>query len=327
MRIERILCPVDLPSESDEAWRYAVSLARAYQAELVLCHCAPPSQLITSHANGAAFDGVRKALADSLLRYVCRSDPTTPRCEVVVVDSGGDVGETIVRTARERRTDLVVMRSRRSGIAALLGSKAEQVSRTASCPVLVIHPSESANGDGDATSPARFQRILVSHDFSVSSELALSYALSIARRYRAELHLMHVLPAPKEDELEIVWNGQSVESAYQRATRRLRNSVPEDIHAHCRVRQVVRWGRTYREVLAYAKEQNIDLVCMGALGRDFGSKALFGSNVDRVLRQSTCPVLIGRPLKPATTASLASRIAKPSFTSAFVSAFLTFLSL
>src|SRR4030088_2683665 len=112
MRIERILCPASQPSEFDEAWRYAVSLARTYKAELLLCHCAAPSQLITSQANGVGFDGLRKALADSLSRYVGRFDPTTPRCEVVVVDGGGDVGEAIVCTARERRTDLIVMRSR-----------------------------------------------------------------------------------------------------------------------------------------------------------------------------------------------------------------------
>jgi hypothetical protein len=28
-------------------------------------------------------------------------------------------------------------------------------------------------------------------------------------------------------------------------------------------------------------------------------RALFGSNTDRVLRQSPCPALIARPLKPA----------------------------
>jgi len=28
-------------------------------------------------------------------------------------------------------------------------------------------------------------------------------------------------------------------------------------------------------------------------------RALFGSNVDRVLRQAPCPVLVARPLKPS----------------------------
>ena len=36
------------------------------------------------------------------------------------------------------------------------------------------------------------------------------------------------------------------------------------------------------------------------VGAGFGMQSLFGSNVDRVLRQSSCPVLIARPLKPAS---------------------------
>jgi hypothetical protein len=39
---------------------------------------------------------------------------------------------------------------------------------------------------------------------------------------------------------------------------------------------------------------------MGAKGAGFGLSALFGSNVDRVLRQAPCPVLVARPLRPAT---------------------------
>jgi hypothetical protein len=33
-------------------------------------------------------------------------------------------------------------------------------------------------------------------------------------------------------------------------------------------------------------------------------RALFGSNVDRVLRQARCPVLVARPLKPRMLVSL-----------------------
>lgn len=53
----------------------------------------------------------------------------------------------------------------------------------------------------------------------------------------------------------------------------------------------------YREVLTYAEEQEIDLICMGVRGVGFDLRALFGSNTDRVLRQAPCPVLIARPLK------------------------------
>jgi len=69
------------------------------------------------------------------------------------------------------------------------------------------------------------------------------------------------------------------------------------------VKQAVRDVHPYREVLAYADEHNIDLICMGASGTGFGMRALFGSNADRVLRQSPCPLLIARPLKPALATS------------------------
>ncbi|HEY0764605.1 MAG TPA: universal stress protein [Pyrinomonadaceae bacterium] len=34
IKVERILCPTDLSIESDEALRYAVALARIYEAKL-----------------------------------------------------------------------------------------------------------------------------------------------------------------------------------------------------------------------------------------------------------------------------------------------------
>jgi nucleotide-binding universal stress UspA family protein len=38
-RVDRILCPTDLSTESDDALRYAVALALAYEAQLLLLHC------------------------------------------------------------------------------------------------------------------------------------------------------------------------------------------------------------------------------------------------------------------------------------------------
>ena len=63
----------------------------------------------------------------------------------------------------------------------------------------------------------------------------------------------------------------------------------------------MRWGRPNHEVLSYAKEEKIDLVCMGAYGKNFSMEGLFGSNVDRVLRQSPFPVFVARPFKPAAS--------------------------
>jgi nucleotide-binding universal stress UspA family protein len=79
--------------------------------------------------------------------------------------------------------------------------------------------------------------------------------------------------------------------------------VPAEVHLWSkRVVTAVRWGKPFQEVLAYASEQKIDLISMGASGDNFGMGTLFGSNVDRVLRQAQCPVLVARPLKPSLAA-------------------------
>jgi nucleotide-binding universal stress UspA family protein len=316
IRIERILCPATFPLEADDALRYAVSLAGAYEANLIICHRAGQQTLFASaDTNGASYDRIRKTMAEALVPFIGPKQPAKPHYEIAVVDSCKDVGETIVDMGRERGADLIVMRSRRSRVAALLGRTAEEVSRTASCPVLVVHENETAGSS--STRPARFSRVLVSHDFSSSSELALSYALSIAQRFRADLHLLHVLPEPEEDEPEIASNDISVKTAYQLAVQRLQLSVSEDIYKHCTVTHVVRWGKPYREVLAYTREQNIDLVCMGALGRDYGLQALFGSNVDRVLRQVFCPMLVARPIQSANPEVSPGRITRSGIKKTF----------
>ncbi|HYJ45705.1 MAG TPA: universal stress protein, partial [Pyrinomonadaceae bacterium] len=143
------------------------------------------------------------------------------------------------------------------------------------------------------------KRVLVPYDFSDFAELGLKYALSMAQEYQAELHLLHVLPKPTNDGPEIAWGPRGVENAYHVAARRLQRAVPSEAFLWCNVTHCVRWGKPYQEILSYAKENRIDLISMGAHGAGHGMHTLFGSNVDRVLRQSPCPILVARPLKPS----------------------------
>ena len=143
------------------------------------------------------------------------------------------------------------------------------------------------------------KRVLVAYDFSDYSELALNYALSFAQEYQSELHLLHVLPPYSIDESEISWYPLGREGTYHKAAKRLQGAVSAEAHLWCDITHAVREGQPYREILNYAEKHAIDLICLGAHGAGFGMRTLFGSNVDRVLRQAPCPVLVSRPLKPA----------------------------
>lgn len=278
--IKRILCPTDLSPYSENAVRYALALSRAHDAELILLYC-------TDSPDG------KEQLRNSVLEDV---DPSNSRCHFVV-GPAEHVDEQIMTQAQVERVDLIVMRSRRRPHrAALLGSTAESVCRSAPCPVLVMHSDEREFVNDELK--VDLKRVLVAYDFSDYSELALKYGLSIAQEHQAELHLFHVLPARSVDEPEIAWYPLKGESAYHTAARRLQRVVPAEVHLWCDVKTAVSEGNPYREILNYAEKHEIDLISVGAHGAGFGMRALFGSNVDRVLRQAPCPVMVARPLKP-----------------------------
>src|SRR5262245_452245 len=138
IKIERILFPTDLSTEADEALRYGLALAKAYQAKLILFYC---------RQAGSVPDWVNASRAPKLfeLSLFSRLDANEMKWLdwTGVVCAGDNVGLTIAKQAETNRADLIVMRSRRRPHAAmLLGSTAETVCRHAPCPVLITHPNE-----------------------------------------------------------------------------------------------------------------------------------------------------------------------------------------
>jgi nucleotide-binding universal stress UspA family protein len=298
IKIKRVLCPTDLSTESDEALRYAIALARAYEAKLFLLHCSQAK----SNGHETEIKTTRAPIsglfAESIAPHLGLADLCDLDLEGLVVNDVENVGNAIVQEAVKNNIDLIVMRSRRRPRAAvLLGSTAETVSRFAPCPVLVTHPLER-EWVGLSTGEIDLHRVLVAHDFSTDSELALNYGLSLAQEYQVEVHLLHVLATAGQEEPELAWSASSSGSAYTFVSRKLQQAIPKEAFLWCNCVNAVRYGKASDEIVAYAKEHEIDLICIGASGSDWSLGKLFGSNVDRVLRQAPCPVLIARPIKP-----------------------------
>lgn len=286
--LERVLYPTDLSAESTDALAYALALTRSYGARLLLCNSAGSQQ-------GVAEDAERR-LGETIARAVGAGADAPFDWGAIVIE--GETATEVARVAAEQRIDLIVLPQQRpKGAATLLDSTAQAISRTAPCPVLIV--PQRGDLDGTAAGGISFKRILVAYDFSGDSELALTYGLSLAQEFQSELHLIHVLaptftPATCEPSIA----SPSTENPCHAAAKRLRNVVPAETHLWSEVKQVVSQGQPYREILSYAKENEIDLICIGASGAGFGLWALFGSNTDRILRQAESPVLIARPLRP-----------------------------
>lgn len=288
IKLDCIVCPTDLSEDSERTIRYAVAMTRASGAKLFVCY-----RPKTSADKERALATIQK-----LIQAGCKLPSgvtSTLDWESVLLD-GSDLGALITREAESRRADLIFMRSRRRPYAAaLLGSTAEAVARLAPCPVLVMHADELEWLDSESGEVA-LHNILVAHDFSAYSQLALQYALTLAQQYQAALHILHVLPPPMMDQPEIAWVNHT-DTPYHQAARRLQESVPAETHLWSNVKHAVQYGQPYAEILTYAQNNEIDLIAMGAHGGGFGIHTVFGSNVDRVLREARCPLLIAHPLK------------------------------
>jgi len=298
INIQRVLCPTDLTSESDEALRYAVALASAYGAKLFLLYCREKHSGHNGKESSPATIDPESLFTASLAPHLGLKNFRDFDWQGLVVEEVQTVGETIVNEAGKHKIDLIVMRSRRRPRAAvLLGSIAETVCSTAPCPVLVTHPLER-EWVGFSTDEIDLHRVLVAHDFSRDSELALKYGLSFAQEYQTEVHLLHVLAAAGGGEPELAWSASSTGNDYTLATHRLQQAIPKEAFIWCNCVNAVRCGKASDEIVAYASEHEVDLICIGASGIDWTLGKLFGSNVDRVLRQAPCPVLVARPVKP-----------------------------
>jgi nucleotide-binding universal stress UspA family protein len=139
-RCERILVPTDLSPLAAPAVTYAHGLARKCDAELHVLHVVRDGSQLIGSLSGTLGPGAEEDEGNHWLAEVLGEPGGVRRTEVVRI--GTDVAATVAAYARKHQVDLVVMASHgRTGLRhLLLGSIAEELLRTAPCPVLVVRP-------------------------------------------------------------------------------------------------------------------------------------------------------------------------------------------
>ena len=135
--VRTILHPTDFSAYAENAFALACSLARDYQARLLVLHVlAPPEEAEEGMEILPYPESYRKDLLERLAQlYAPDADV---RVEDRVVE--GHAATAILEAAAREQCDLIVMGTHgRSGLGRLLmGSVAEEVVRKAPCPVLTV---------------------------------------------------------------------------------------------------------------------------------------------------------------------------------------------
>lgn len=142
---KKILCATDFSPPSRVAVLQAAELAASFHAELLLLHVqeipATRAQLGMMPSPPEAYE-LRMGEAWRQLERAGAEVEAIAKIHVSVQQVEGPAPEEIVRIAREKEVDLVVVGTHgRKGVKrAVLGSVAELVVRRAPCSVLVVRP-------------------------------------------------------------------------------------------------------------------------------------------------------------------------------------------
>ena len=280
-RFERVLFTTDFSETSLRALPLAASVARSFESELKLLHVLVPGEYIfTVPEISSDVSGLIERDADARLRTLkyC-ADLRGVKVAVPEVFKGGLplLPEKIAADA----VDLVVMATHgsRGFRHMLLGSVAEDVIHSASCPVLTVGPKAGKTHDAEF----RPKHIVFATDASADSFRALPYAIQLAQRQCSDLTLVHVLGRehPRTPEAE----------AFASLMREgLHRGLPLTAIKACNPEIKVSFGNAVEQILNVAHARKSELIVMGA--RSSTKRTTFSHSVSYgVVSRATCPVL------------------------------------
>jgi len=154
VQIQKILVPTDLRLESMAAFRYALTLAKLFDAELILLHVFEELYSFDNEIGLGAVEllGVKKSNAERELalveEHLRAQHPKCRSCFRV-----GTPFDQIVREAENIGANLIVMSSHSySWLDRILhGSEAAGVLRHAPCPVLIAKEPKQTQKSGSST--------------------------------------------------------------------------------------------------------------------------------------------------------------------------------
>jgi nucleotide-binding universal stress UspA family protein len=283
LSLKKILFPTDFSPASKAALPFAVSLSQIYGSTVLITHVIPPEphRQVVMDRVPAEDEQVWQEARHKLAEFTRDSTIGGTPCKTLL--DRGDLAEAIPAAIREQEVDMVVLGTHgRRGVSKLvLGSGAEKIYRSASCPVLTIGPKVHA------ATAWKLRCILCPVDVAEDPEPAVHYAVSLAEENQAEFILLDAIPL-------VPW--QHRPSVEERSHRILQSLMPEHAKDWCTPQFLVRWEHPVEAILRTAEERSADLIVMSVhKSRAAGlSSHLPWPVASEVVSRAPCPVLTVR---------------------------------
>ena len=143
-----------------------------------------------------------------------------------------------------------------------------------------------------------YSSLLFVSDFSACSESAVEAVASLAKLLNAKLHVLHCVE-PVDMYATRYGTEQTLYFEMMKEIRTGANTDMQKLHDEfsqlgLQVSTVIREGKAADEIIAYAAEHNISMICISTHGWSGLKHFMLGSTTEKVLRRAPCPVFVIR---------------------------------
>jgi nucleotide-binding universal stress UspA family protein len=292
MAYKKILVPLSGSELAEKALPYAKSIAKLKKSQVVLFA-----------VSLTIFVDRRDRLFSSYLE-VNAKELNTEGIKTTTATSYGDVAEEIVKYANNNKIDLVVMATHGYSKAKqwMFGSIAQKVLYGTEIPVLLIK-SKSPEVS------AEFNRILIPVDGSSFSESVFPYVEELTKKTNKEILLLHIceppiVPSYGSRPINPTWKkyqdnmwGEMEKLSTTYLNRTMAALKKKGMKVKSRVVKA-QTGEVVKTIMHVSKEENIDLIVIATQGRAGVSRRVYGSVANRIVEESSQPILLIRPAIP-----------------------------
>jgi nucleotide-binding universal stress UspA family protein len=279
--LRNILLATDFSEFSTRALGYALGIASRLKARLHLFHCIDPRPY--SFADPGEVETARNDARRELERLAADlgRQYRASNVELNVVVKAGNLPGILSRAIEDLGLDLIVIGTHgRSGWRKLaLGSVAETIIRQAACPVLSVGPYSHRTRIQEF-GPANIE---LAYESLHPSQLAQSYALSLARKYGARLTEVDVL----DDHAGRVTANVSQSEWFEPEKK---DSILETLPSGS-LHRSTQTGSESDFVLDVAGQTSSDLIVLAVPSTHRFTDQFRSTNAYRVISDAECPVL------------------------------------
>lgn len=277
--LQKIILAHDFSKSSENVVTTAIELARIFHSKVIPIHVLP---------DDIVNEKVRLLLHETA---TTKLEKTAERIKSEGIEAGnpilkfGSPYESIVEAAEAVNANLILTGSGTSpkGERFQLGITTERIIQKSEKPVFVAKEGMSLN----------VQNMLCPVDFSETSKRALKNAITMARRFKAELIVLSVCELQSS-----TWFTSEKDRAEENKIRcaqhkaRFEKFLEGFNLSDLNWTKAIRKGNPAEEILSTVSEEMVDLLVMGTVGRTGLNRLIIGSVAEKVVRKAPCSFIV-----------------------------------